>query len=224
MGQIVALDSDSAYARIRALLADGALGPNQPLSERALAERVGLGRTPVREALKRLARDGLVQVVPMRGTFVRVPGIDEVREIYEVRLALEGMAAELAAERGPTEALTACAERLRAAGPRDLDAAQRLGWDFHDLVVGAARNARLAAVYESVRLPMVTLRSARPIEPARIVQTIGEHVAIYDAIAAGDGPCARRLVVEHLGRAVVARVAIDGTSLAMPLRAGRRTR
>lgn len=205
-------DSDFAYARIRALVTGGALSPQAPLSERALAERVGLGRTPVREALKRLARDGLVQVVPMRGTFLRVPGADEVREIYEVRLALEGMAAELAAERGASPTLTDCAERLRALAARDagadLDAVQGLGWGFHDAVVGAARNARLVAVYDTVRLPIMTLRSTRPIEPARILQTAGEHVAIYDAIVARDGALARRLIVGHLERAVIARVAV----------------
>jgi len=128
-------DRDQAYARIQAMIDDGTLVPEQPLSERRLAETLALGRTPVREALRALAHARLLEVIPTRGTFVRTPTLDEMRETYEIRVALEGMAAYLAAERGPSPRLLACAERLRellARAEKDVKVIQAVGWELHD--------------------------------------------------------------------------------------------
>jgi len=91
------LDRDRAYALLRDLVISGEFAPDEPLSERSLSSRLALGRTPIREALKALARDGLLTIHPMRGTFLRQMSFDDLREIHELRLALEGMAAYLAA-------------------------------------------------------------------------------------------------------------------------------
>src|SRR6266700_7038399 len=103
------LDRDRAYTLLRDLVISGSFAPDEPLSERSLSNRLAFGRTPVREALMALAKDGLLTIHPMRGTFVRQLSFDDLREIHEIRLALEGMAAYLAAVRGPTEALLGCA-------------------------------------------------------------------------------------------------------------------
>ncbi|MFX6230515.1 GntR family transcriptional regulator, partial [Acinetobacter baumannii] len=87
---------------IRDLVVSGEVAADVALSERTLAETLGLGRTPVREALTALAKDGLLTIHPMRGTFVRQLSFDDLREIHEMRLGLEGLAAFLAASRGPS--------------------------------------------------------------------------------------------------------------------------
>src|SRR5260370_14041372 len=89
-----------AMERICSLLLDGAVPFDVPLSERAIADAIDIGRMPVREALRDLAREGIVSVEPGRGTFLRRLAASEVTELLEVRLAIEGMAARLAAEKG----------------------------------------------------------------------------------------------------------------------------
>src|SRR5436190_16397285 len=102
-----------AMERICSLLLDGAVPFDAPLSERAIAEAIGVGRMPVREALRDLAREGIVSVEPGRGTFLRRLGTVEITELLEVRLALECMAARLAAEKGFTGDLPQLVAELR---------------------------------------------------------------------------------------------------------------
>lgn len=210
---------ETAYARIRGLIQAGGLTPDEPVSERQLAERLGLGRTPVREALKGLAREGLLDVVPMRGTFLRQPSIDDVREIYEVRLAIEGMATCLVAERGPPPELRAFRGRLAAFLDRDDPAAieqmDRAGWEFHDAIVAATGNRRMRQMYEALRLPIMALRSGRPVGAARARQSLAEHLAILAAIEAGDAALAQRRMTEHLAGVLEARVRLP-TQAALP--------
>src|SRR6266702_354531 len=125
------LERDRAYALLRDLVISGEFSADEPLSERSLSNRLAFGRTPVREALMALARDGLLTIHPMRGTFVRQMSFDDLREIHELRLALEGMAAYLAATHGPTDALRHCASELRRIQQSttvDVEDAQHAGW------------------------------------------------------------------------------------------------
>src|SRR6266702_1310192 len=148
------LDRDRAYTLLRDLVISGSFAPDEPLSERSLSSRLALGRTPIREALKALAKDGLLTIHPMRGTFVRQMSFDDLREIHELRLALEGMAAYLAAAHGPTEPLRHCAEELRRiqqSATLDVEDAQHVGWAFHDEMFRAIGNGRLAQAYDNLR-------------------------------------------------------------------------
>src|SRR5438552_12318402 len=148
------LDRDRAYALLRDLVISGEFSADEPLSERSLSNRLAFGRTPVREALMALARDGLLTIHPMRGTFVRQMSFDDLREIHELRLALEGMAAYLAATRGATDALRNCAaelKRVQAPAAIDVEEAQQIGWAFHDELFRATANARLAHAYDNLR-------------------------------------------------------------------------
>ena len=108
MKQINTKASSTAYEAIRSMVAQGQLCPGEELSERRLAESLQLGRTPVREAIKELCREGVLMSVPLRGTFVQRLSVEDLKEIHEVRLALEGMAAKLAAEKGGSPELRAC--------------------------------------------------------------------------------------------------------------------
>jgi DNA-binding GntR family transcriptional regulator len=216
-------DRDQAYARIQEMIDDGTLVPEQPLSERGLAETLGLGRTPVREALRALARDRLLEVVPTRGTFVRTPTLDEMRETYEIRVALEGMAAYLAAERGPSPRLLACGERLRellARAEKDVKVIQAVGWELHDEIFRCAGNRGLAEMHQTCRLRIgLALRLTRQYDHQRVHETIHEHLAVLEAIEAGEPEQAEQRMRQHLANALQARLRIFtrlGTGIPAP--------
>ncbi|MFM0737793.1 GntR family transcriptional regulator [Paraburkholderia xenovorans] len=208
---IVALDRETTYKAIKNLLLSGELGPGEALSERALSERFGVSRTPVREAIRTLANDGLLEIVPMRGTFVRQLSVDDLREIHELRLAFEGMAAWLAAQRGVPPALRDCADRLRAmSAPHaniDVDEAQQIGWQFHEAMFAAAGNARLLDMYHALRVQSgLALQRIPNYDVKRTREAVCEHLAIFEAIAAGRPDDAQRAVWDHLNHAMQVRL------------------
>jgi len=214
MNQIETSEIPEPYASLRALIVDGSLRPGEALSERSLAERLQVGRTPIREAVKWLARDGLLEIVPMRGTFVREMSVADLREIHEMRLALEGMAAFLAARHGPGASLDTAAAGLQAlvagvgAGRAlDIDEAQSIGWAFHDDMFECADNGRLRQTYRNLRDQSgLALRRVERYSAERTKQAVLEHLEIYAAIQAGDADGARGLVYGHLERAMQIRL------------------
>jgi DNA-binding GntR family transcriptional regulator len=210
MNQIQTRDPDEPYERLHALIVDGSLRPGEALSERSLAERLQVGRTPIREAVKRLARDGLLDIVPMRGTFVREMTVSDLREIHEMRIALEGMAAFLAARHGSCASLDDVAARLRALADQivagetlDVDDAQSIGWMFHDAMFECADNQRLRQTYQNLRAQSgLALRRVERYSAERTREAVFEHLDICAAIQSGDGEKARSLVYAHLERAM----------------------
>jgi DNA-binding GntR family transcriptional regulator len=214
MNQPQTSESDEPYDRLRALIVNGSLRPGEALSERSLAERLQVGRTPIREAVKWLARDGLLEIVPMRGTFVREMSVGDLREIHEMRIALEGMAAFLAARRGSCASLDEAATRLQALAEAiaaekalDVDEAQSIGWAFHDAMFECADNQRLRQTYLNLRAQSgLALRRVERYSVERTREAVLEHLEICTAIKAGDGEQARRLVYAHLERALQIRL------------------
>jgi len=206
--------SESAYSAIRNLIVSGEIRAGEALSERALSERFGISRTPVREAIRALANDGLLEIVPMRGTFVRQLSVRDLSEIHEVRLALEGMAAWLAAQKGVTPALEEVAVRLRALDAQgddgielDVDITQRVGWQFHEAMFAAADNVRLTETYHALRTQNgLALQRIPHYDAERTRTAVREHLAIFDAIAAGRPEEAQRHVWDHLTHAMQARL------------------
>lgn len=185
---------------------------SQPLSERTLASVLNVGRTPVREAIRDLARDGILEVVPGHGTFVRRWSLDDLREMYEVRHALEGMAAQLAAQQGASDCLasyegifTALAEDP-AARPEVI---QRHNDPFHLAIFASAENGTLTGFHETLRARInASLHMTRRHDPVRVRQTIIEHLAVVRAIVAGDADGARDAMHTHLSNGYAARVQI----------------
>lgn len=204
------LDRDRAYALLRDLVISGEFAADEPLSERSLSNRLALGRTPVREALRALANDGLLTIHPMRGTFVRQLSFDDLREIHELRLALEGMAAYLAATRGPTDAMRQCAAELKRVQARsriDVDDAQQAGWTFHDEMFRATANGRLAESYDNLRAQSgLALQKMQQYSAERTRQAVNEHLDIYAAIEARDPDLAQQRMWRHLSSAFEARL------------------
>ena len=207
------LERDRAYKLLLDLILGGKIDTDTPLSERKLAETLDMGRTPIREAVRALVHEGLLETRPARGTFVRAVTLDDVREIYEVKLALEGMAAYLAAERGVTEALLAYGPKFKAMMKRpesfDVEEIYQLGATFHIEIFNAARNKNLFQIYEPVRMRnATTLTLPAHYDPKWVNHSVGEHLDILEAIVSGDGTKAQQVMVDHISGGMAARMRI----------------
>lgn len=146
--------TDSAYGVLKADILTGRIPGGTLWSDREIASRLAVSRTPIREAVQRLAAEGLVEVIPRRGTRVLPPLIEDVREIHQIAKALELEAATTlaAAERRDLKALSRAVDDMDAAlAAEDRDAWGEADARFHHATVEANRNARLARLYDSQR-------------------------------------------------------------------------
>ena len=196
--------TDGLYDHVRADIVHGVLRPNQRLVEVELAERMGVSRTPVREALQRLTLEGLVQR-NRGGWVVHEHSPEEIRSIYEVRAALEGYAAFLAAGRANAdelhelETLYPAGDDAFALGPDDQ---VELNERFHDGVIAAAGNSRLAQLSRASRQYYFNHRIARRYDADETRESIAGHRRILAALAHGDGPAAESRAREHVDYAL----------------------
>jgi DNA-binding GntR family transcriptional regulator len=205
---LVALDGASMKGFVVDALRDaivaGTLSPGEKLSEARLAQRFGVSRTPVREALKQLEAERLVSIERRRGTFVKQFTRREVIELYDVRAALEGMAARLCAERRSEE----CAARVRQAYSRMSDAVDRddasgfLREDqrLHELIFEGAGNDRLTEHYRLLDQHMQRQLLGRIVtsRAGRMRRSLHEHVPIIVAVERGDGEAAESAMRAHV--------------------------
>ena len=216
MSEPYRFERERAYRGIVDFILSGIATPDQPLSERKLSDSLAIGRTPVREALRDLAREGLLAVSPARGTYRRSFTADDVREIYEVRQGLEGLAAELAARRGPTKELKAYGPLFRRMIKQPRRYAAKDSYDTgarcHLDLVRAAGNRQLTSIYEPLRLRFqLALALPRFFDARRVRQSVVEHLAILEAIERSDGALAQKGMCAHLAKGVEARVRILAT-------------
>lgn len=192
--------ADKAYRAIRELIVTLELAPGGVIDERALISRLSIGRTPVREALRRLAQERLVEVYPRRGMFVTGVDVRELARVSEVRAALEPEAARLAAERateGERAELAALLDELEAhgLGERELMA---LDERIHRAVYRCAHNDLLEATLEqyyvlSLRIWMMGIDRAHELDAA-----VRQHQALLEAIRDGDGVRAAAAMRDHV--------------------------
>jgi DNA-binding GntR family transcriptional regulator len=189
---------------IRQMIITGELEPGQPLSEVSLAETFGISRTPIREALKQLQIEGLVEIRPRVGTFVAVPTRRELNELFEMKQLLEGGAARLMAARGDVPELTAMKENIReadaAVAAGDVERYGELVHEFHEILVAGADNGKLAAHY---RLLMNQLAYRRLVKtslarPGRSLESEREHHTVLELIIAKDGIGAENFMRRHV--------------------------
>ena len=193
--------AEKAYFAIRDLIVSLELQPGSVLNERALIERLGIGRTPVREALRRLAQEQLVDVFPRRGMFVSTVVIRDLASLCEVRDVLEGHAARLAAERATEaerEELSALIAELDRSEALDQRALMALDERIHRTVFRCAHNAFLAATLEgyyvlALRIWHLALDQARELEAA-----VHSHRALLVAIRDGKGAGAEEIMRRHV--------------------------
>jgi DNA-binding GntR family transcriptional regulator len=203
--------AEAVYQALRRGIMHGALAPGERLRSDALAAELRVSRTPVREALRKLEAEGLVEQSGSR-VFVRALSEQDLTELFYVREALEGMAARLAAENAtPSEIeelrdLVDDMDAVRARG--ELDRLRQLTGEFHRLVCRASHNNRLfrslAALLDSVR----RMQTSTLFEEGRAAQALHEHRALLAAIAARDGDRAEALARAHRRRTLELRKAM----------------
>src|SRR5437660_6416692 len=193
--------SEEAYLRILERIVRLEMAPGSVVNEARLREELRIGRTPIREALQRLARENLVRSIPHRGTFVTDVNITDLARITEVRVVLEAHAARLAAEKLTTadrEAIEGLLELLRPGHATDQRNLMHLDQQIHRTVYRAARNPFLEATLEryfnlSLRLWYLVLD-----REVGLLQAVDEHVELLRAILAGDGARADDVMRRHV--------------------------
>lgn len=189
--------ADKAYHEIRGLIVSLELAPGAVIDERDLIERLGIGRTPVREALRRLAHERLVEVYPRRGMFVTGVDVRQLARLSEVRAVLEPEAARLAAERATDDdraRLDALLTELDAGGGELMQLDERI----HRAVYRAAHNDLLEATLEqyyalALRIWMLALERTQDLEEA-----VEAHRDLLEAIRDGDGERAAQTMRDHV--------------------------
>lgn len=199
---------EQAYQRLINAIASGQLAPGARLRETELSEQFGLSRTPIREALRALEADGLVQHQPRQGAVVRQLDHAEVVELYEMRAVLEGTAARLAARTASEvelQALSALNDEFAAAAADPATAAE-LNRQFHRTLIGAARNRFLVRAVEGLRKTLLILGPTTMIVEARVKEATSEHAAIISALQDRDGIRAESLMRTHIETAQLNRL------------------
>ncbi|ALJ21919.1 GntR family transcriptional regulator [Microbacterium sp. No. 7] len=197
--------SDRAYRALLDQIQSGELPPGTVLGEVEQAARLGVSRTPLREALGRLAAERLVEQASPRVTVVADIDADDIRELFAVRRALEETAARLAAAHADRAAFAEVAEQFAAAsveGDDARDAYYALIERFDELVDAAASNDHLAAALRTVRTHLVRVRRLARYHPGRLATSVSEHRLIASAIAAGDAELAAHATHVHLHNAL----------------------
>jgi DNA-binding GntR family transcriptional regulator len=194
--------SDEAYLRIRDLIVSLELRPGSIVNERELMERLGLGRTPVREALRTLAQERLVEVYPRRGIFVAPVDAKDLASLSEVRAALESQAAALAAERATpderAEADELIADLGRVAGEPDERRLIELDQRIHRHVYRAAHNAHLEATLNEYYVLTLRIWFLALDRVARLDDAVREHRELLEAIRDRDAKRAEDAMRRHV--------------------------
>ena len=193
---------DSAYHAIKHQILTCALRPGEYVNEAQLCAMLGAGRTPVRQALDQLRLESLVEVIPRKGVIVKALGLDEVRQIIEVRLFSETYSARLAAERADAseiDMLEGIVERAREMLPtRSVEQMMVLDREFHVKLSCATKNAVFSEILRklhdrSLRFWVVSLQA-----PEHHVRVWDEHAAIVDAVARRDPAAAEKAMRLHI--------------------------
>ncbi|MFZ3572617.1 GntR family transcriptional regulator [Streptomyces sp. BH097] len=191
---------------LRRMIISGELPPRSSLSEMTLSQTFGVSRTPIREALKQLQIEGLVEVRPRVGTFVAVPSRREITELFQMKELLEGAAARLLAFRGNVPEVERLAANMSAADEAvragDSEQYEKLVHDFHELIMVGADNSKLEAHYRTLMNQLAYARLVRTSlsQPGRLTESDHEHHRVLDLIRAKDGDGAERVMREHVRR------------------------
>lgn len=192
--------AQDVYDYLRTELLAGRLAAGAWLREQEVATALNVSRTPVREAVRRLAQDGLLLIEANRGVRVHAPDLDEARATYEVRATLEGMAAALAAERLEADARPRLEEQLRAMSEAAKDDSVRhIEADnaFHALVAELSGNRVLHEHIERLNVRITRIKIiTRHLNPTGFARE--QHAAIVGAILAGDGAAAKERMENHV--------------------------
>lgn len=195
---------DQVAARLRTMLVEGSIPPGAKMNERELCEKLRVSRTPLREAIKLLAAEGLVDLLPNRGAVaVRLTEAD-VLNTFEVLAMLEGVSGEMAAQRITEDELNEIRamhyEMMACFTRRDLSGYYRLNARIHSAINEAARNPVLSSTYRSINARVQSLRFRTNQNEEKWKQAMKEHERMIEALTARDAAGMRAVLIEHLMR------------------------
>ncbi|MFK7966276.1 MAG: GntR family transcriptional regulator [Burkholderiaceae bacterium] len=189
-------------AQLREMILTGDLAAGARLNERVLCESLRVSRTPLREAFRVLAAERLVALHPNRGASVVELSAQDIRDLFEVMIGLEGLSGELAASRASDEQIDEVRalhyEMLAAHARRDLPAYYRLNRDIHEAINRAAGNLALAETYDAINIRIQHLRFRSNFNQAKWDAAVAEHSQMIEALAARDASTLRSVLETHL--------------------------
>lgn len=196
--------STRAYVEIKGRILSKAYDPGQHLGEEALGESIGVSRTPIREALRRLASDGLVVLKPNRGAQVKTWSSDEIEEILRIRVLLEAEAARLAATRAADSHMAKLEElqdnmmSMVNSDGADIDTLAVLNHEFHITVVQASASNHLYGILGSLLQVPLMLHSFRQYDQRALRRSIHQHEDLISAIQTRDAEWAELIMKTHV--------------------------
>ncbi|MEQ9452460.1 MAG: GntR family transcriptional regulator [Pseudomonadales bacterium] len=195
---------DKAYQLIRDGIMTGRYKQGAHITAQELAEDSGLSRTPVREAMRRLHSEGVIQIIPNRGAFVASWGEEDIGQYFELATVLESFAAELAASRITDKELVELSQlvdemnRLVELSPPRMDEIHQVNDQFHKKIMAASGNSRLEHYLQSMIEAQLVLGTLREYSPEELKRSALQHGELVAALEARDATWARSVMTTHL--------------------------
>lgn len=193
------------FESLREAIIAGMLKPGERLMEVQVAEELGVSRTPVREAIRKLELEGLVVMLPRRGAYIAGISVKDIADVFEVRAALEALAASLAAERITDAELEdlerSLVEITKVSDTGEIGTIVARDTNFHDIIYRASRNSRLIQIISNLQDQIQRFRMATLSRPGRTREAVEEHKKIVEAISDRNGELAAQLAREHIENA-----------------------
>lgn len=193
------------YGALRDAIVTGKLRPGERIVEDRICTELGVSRSPLREALRKLEGEGLVSILPRRGAVVTELSPRDQVDLFAVREALEGLAAKLGADHITKDELAElediCQAMEKCIHAKDMPTVVTLNTQFHELIAKASRNRWIREFLLSIRAQTRRLYRSAIEKPDRAMESVGEHRLIIDALRQGDGAQAEVLARRHVERA-----------------------
>ena len=193
---------DVVFENLRGAIVEGKLKPGQRLMEVQLAEQLGVSRTPVREAIRKLELEGLVVMLPRKGAYVANMSLKDVVDVLEIRASLEGLAASLSAERITDEDIkkleSIVEEFENNVDESNVEALLKKDVEFHECIFKSTNNKRLHQLINSLWEQVYRFRFTYVSDYNSTVNIIEEHKMILDAIKNRDSELAKKYAMEHI--------------------------
>ncbi|CAM3758111.1 DNA-binding GntR family transcriptional regulator [Polynucleobacter brandtiae] len=190
------------FQKLKALLVEGVITPGSKLNERELAEQLHVSRTPIREAIRRLAADGLVELITNRGAIAVQLTRDDIIHTFDVIANLEGYSGELAAQNISSKALTELEalqyEMMASYARRDLSSYYRLNLQIHNAINYAANNPVLSQLFTQVNARIEALRFRSNQDGVKWEKAVEEHQEMLNALKAHDSSRMRKVMMQHV--------------------------
>ena len=193
---------EAVYQRLKESIVRGEISPGSKLVETQISQKLGVSRTPLREAISRLGQEGLLEVIPRHGTFVRKQSVNEILESLEIREALEGLAARLAARHATPEIVQKMKSCFSDFSPKNVEKSikeyAQQNVRFHHLVIQASQNRRLIGLIRNLFDQMDMVRLHTIVLPGRARNSLAEHREIIRLIEKKKGDLAEKLLRFHI--------------------------